>query len=559
MSERAAVVKLILIGVPLTLSVSATPVLYRILIDILAAKSADNFPLIIASVCAAVLLQAVLTLVVGRVLARLKKKTELLSARELLTKLFRLPMSFFEQRYAGDICSRVSANADVCGFLSDAPVRAALGILSAVCSLALLPFYSPVLTGAAVAAVILNTAVGAISSNIIADRAAKLRRDEGRLSGTVCAGVEIADTIKISGADNEYASELLRLSAEASETERRLSRARRISAAAVDGIGLFFDTLILFLGGFLVISGDMTIGGLTAFLLLFGALSASAKALTELLREKRAFEADISRVEDMLNYPADGKFDGSAEKADITAKLRGTVELKNVTFGYSRLAPPVIPGLDIKLGCGSSLAIVGASGCGSSTVVKIMSGLYEPWEGEVLFDGIPAGNIPNSVLCASVSSVSQEITLFSGTIRDNITMWNSKISEEDMIAAAKDACIHDVITRKPGGYDYRLTEDGSNLSGGQRQRLGIARALAVNPTVLIMDEATSALDPILEKQIMENIKRRGCTCVTASHRLSAVRGCGVIAVMENGRVIQRGTHDELIKTEGLYKTLIRNS
>ena len=191
-------------------------------------------------------------------------------------------------------------------------------------------------------------------------------------------------------------------------------------------------------------------------------------------------------------------------------------------------------------------------------MAKIISGLYNAWDGQVKFDGIPINNIPKEVLNASVSTVSQNITLFSGTFRDNITMWNPGILEADMTRAAKDACIHDVITKKPGAYDFRLNEGATNLSGGQRQRLEIARALVTNPSILIIDEATSALDPIIEKQIMDNIKRRGCTCIVVAHRLSAIRDCDKIIVMKDGKIVQYGSHDELAEIEGVYKSLIQN-
>ncbi|MDR1766245.1 MAG: ATP-binding cassette domain-containing protein [Lachnospiraceae bacterium] len=235
------------------------------------------------------------------------------------------------------------------------------------------------------------------------------------------------------------------------------------------------------------------------------------------------------------------------------------MELRGVAFGYSTLAKPLIEGFSFRLDTGRSVALVGASGCGKSTVAKLISGLYSPWEGEVLFDGRRSGDIPVPALCASIATVSQDVTLFSGTIRDNLTMWNDAILMADVIAAAKDACIHDLITQKPGAYEHRLLEGGANLSGGQRQRLEIARALCQNPTVLVMDEATSALDPLVEKQIIGNIKRRGCTCIIAAHRLSAVRDCDEIIVMERGRIVQRGRHKELADTDGHYRRLMQTA
>ena len=242
----------------------------------------------------------------------------------------------------------------------------------------------------------------------------------------------------------------------------------------------------------------------------------------------------------------------------MVMKLQGNVELDNIAFGYSILEKPLVEGFNFNLETGKSIAFVGASGCGKSTVSKIVSGLYMPWDGEVRMDGIPMQQIPKEILSSSISTVSQEVTLFSGTIKDNLTMWNKSVMDVDIVKAAKDACIHDVITSKPGAYDYRLTEGGTNMSGGQRQRLEIARALVTNPTILIMDEATSALDSVVEKEIIDNIKRRGCTCVIVAHRLSAIRDCDEIIVMEKGKIVQRGTHEELAQIDGHYQRLIQN-
>lgn len=269
-------------------------------------------------------------------------------------------------------------------------------------------------------------------------------------------------------------------------------------------------------------------------------------------------KADMSRVEDIMRYEQDGKFEEAEEKIPMTAKLTGEVELRDVSFGYNILERPLVENFNFHLKSGSSIAFVGSSGCGKSTVSKIVSGLYLPWSGNVFMDGMSLKQIPKEILSCSVSTVSQDITLFSGTIRDNLTMWSSSVLEEDMIRAAKDACIHDIITKKPGAYEYELTEGGSNLSGGQRQRLEIARALVTNPTILIMDEATSALDPLVEKEIVDNIKRRGCTCVIVAHRLSAIRDCDEIIVMDRGKIVQRGTHEELKTQEGHYQRLIQN-
>jgi ABC-type bacteriocin/lantibiotic exporter with double-glycine peptidase domain len=297
---------------------------------------------------------------------------------------------------------------------------------------------------------------------------------------------------------------------------------------------------------------------LVAFTAMFGMFSEPVDKLVGFAKNLHTTKADIDRIDDIMRYEKDSAFDETVQKKSMTLKLEGAVELENVSFGYSRLKPPLIVDLSFKIPVGRSIAVVGSSGCGKSTVSKLVSGLYKPWNGRVLFDGIPAENIPNEIINASISTVSQNTTLFSGSVRDNLTMWNENVSENDMIAAARDACIHDLISQKPGGYDFKLTEGASNLSGGQRQRLEIARALTTNPTVLIMDEATSALDPIIEKQIIDNIKRRGCTCVVVAHRLSAIRDCDQIIVISNGSIVQRGSHSDLAASDGPYSEFIKN-
>ena len=340
--------------------------------------------------------------------------------------------------------------------------------------------------------------------------------------------------------------------------EQKLGKLQQILNAIPEVFTEIANVLVLMFGGLLVIKGDMTAGMLVAFTSLLSSFTEPVNKLVRFVQKIQTIKADMNRVEDIMRYEKDDKFKETELKASMTTKLTGDVEVKNIAFGYNILESPMVVNFNFNLESGSSIAFVGSSGCGKSTVSKIISGLYMPWQGEVRMDGIPVKQIPREILSSSVSTVSQDIKLFSGSIRDNLTMWSSSILEEDMVRAAKDACIHDIITKKPGAYEFILTEGGSNLSGGQRQRLEIARALATNPTILIMDEATSALDPLVEKEIIDNIKRRGCTCVIVAHRLSAIRDCDEIIVMNRGKVVQRGTHEELINQEGDYQKLIQN-
>lgn len=551
-------IKLLFIGFLLVFPGLIFPVLSQVFMDdVLVAGNTSWFTKLILFMVATVLLQIFLTIYRNRVLVKFQKKMVLLSARDFLSNMFRLPISFFDQRYVGDLSNRVSNNANVSDFLAGDLAETALNIFVVIFYLALLLLYSPILTLIAVVTVIVNIIVVKITSNMISNASIKLQQDAGKLQGAVCAGISITSTLKASGAETAYVSRILGYNAKTIELEQKLSKTQSIINAIPDAIKMFADVLIILIGGYMVIEGNMTVGMLVAFSTLFGSFSEPIDKLVGFVKNLQTTKADINRVEDISKYPIDDKFSSCNNKRDIRTKINGSVELKNIAFGYSKLKPPIVSEFSFKIDCGSSIAFVGSSGCGKSTVSKIVSGLYLPWEGEVYFDDIPTNEIPNEVLNASISTVSQNITLFSGSIRDNLTMWNSKISERDMIAAAKDACIHDVISQKPGAYDFVLSEGGTNLSGGQRQRLEIARALATNPTVLIMDEATSALDPVIEKKILDNIKRRGCTCVIVAHRLSAIRDCDQIIVMSGGKIVQRGTHSELSEADGHYRQFMR--
>lgn len=557
--QYSSILALVAIGFLLVFPGLIIPIFSQVFIDdILLGGNTGWMTAFLAIMGGTMVFQAALSFYRGVLLQKLQNKMSMISAHKFLSHMFRLPMNFFDQRYAGDLAERVENNNNVNTFLAGDLAETVLNILVAAFYLILLLLYSPALTLIGMASIVINVFLVKFSSGAIANSTMKMQQDQGKMIGAVFAGLNITSTLKASGAENEYVSRILGYYAKTIRLEQKLGKMQQMINAIPEVFNEISNVLVLLFGGILVIRGSMTAGMLVAYTSLLTSFTEPVNKLVGFIQKIQTLKADMSRVEDIMKYETDKKYEESENTVHMTTKLTGEVELKDISFGYSILEKPLVDNFFFKLKSGSSIAFVGASGCGKSTVSKIVSGLYVPWSGQILMDGIDVRNIPKEIMSSSVSTVSQSITLFSGTIRDNLTMWNSSILEEDIIKAAKDACIHDVITKKPGAYEFVLDEGGANLSGGQRQRLEIARALVTNPTILIMDEATSALDPLVEKEIIDNIKRRGCTCVIVAHRLSAIRDCDEIIVMERGKIVQRGGHTELSEQPGHYQRLIQN-
>ena len=556
--QTGTITALFTIGLLMVFPGMVIPVFSQFFIDeIISAGHDDWMSVFLAVMAFTVLFKQGLTYYRGMLLQRFQNKMALTSAHEFLSHMFRLPMSFFDQRYSGDLAQRVDNNNNVSTFLAGELAETVLNIFVAAFYLILLLVYSPLLTLIGIFNVVFNLVVVKLSSNSISSMTMKFQQDQGKLVGSLFAGLNITATLKASGAESGYVSRIQGNYAKTTLLEQKIGKRQEILNAIPTAANEITSVLVLMLGGLLVIKGNLTAGMLVAYTSLLDSFTDPVNKLVQFVQKIQTLKADMSRVEDIMKYEEDGKFK-ETKKVPMTMKLEGGVDLEDISFGYSILENPLVEGFNFHLNSGSSIAFVGASGCGKSTVSKIVSGLYLPWGGEVRMDGVPVANIPKEILSSSISTVSQEITLFSGTIKDNLTMWNKSVMDVDIVKAAKDACIHDVITSKPGAYDFKLAEGGSNLSGGQRQRLEIARALVTNPSILIMDEATSALDPVVEKEIIDNIKRRGCTCVIVAHRLSAIRDCDEIIVMDRGKIVQRGNHEELAKVDGHYQRLIQN-
>lgn len=557
--QGASLIYLIITGVCLIFPGILVPIFSQIFVDEILLKGKTNWlPALMTAMASTAAFQFLYTLYRDKILLLLQAKVGLLSSYSFLHHLMRLPLSFYDQRYTGDISERVENNDNVCNFIVGDLINNILNVIVSLFYIVILYIYSPILTLIGLISFGVNFLIIKVISKQIANSVMKLQQDQGKMVGVLMSGINIISTLKAAGIENVFASRVMGYYAKQTRMEQKYGQLQQIINAVPSAISSIGNIVVLMAGGCLVINGQMSTGMLVAYNSLLGCFIAPMNELIGFVEKIQKNKAEMSRVDDVLRYKEDEKYQVASREVLLGDKLEGRVTFENVSFGYSKVEKPMIEDFNFQLECGKSVAFIGASGCGKSTIVKLASGLYFPWSGEIKLDGSSIKSIPEEVMNNSVSTVSQEIFLFSGTIKENITMWNKNIREEDLIQAAKDACIHDFIVKCPGAYDAVLTEGGRNLSGGQRQRIEIARALVTNPTVLIMDEATSALDAITEKQIVDNIKKRGCTCIIVAHRLSAIRDCDEILVMEKGHIVQRGTHEQLKELAGHYQRLINN-
>lgn len=502
---------------------------------------------------------AVLSLGRAKLIRRFQNKLSLVHAYEMVRHMLRMPMNFYEQRYAGDLTQRVVNNNNVSEFLGGDLTELAANLFVAVFLGLVMLLISVPLSLMGFAVTLLQLLFMKYSARAMATRTMKLQQDSGRLIGTAFNGITVSGSLKAVGAENAYVARVLGYYAKLARTEGQIESYQQMLNAIPGTISGVTNVLTLMIGGMQVVDGSLTPGALVAFSGVLAAFNSPVNAMMGFAQKMQSVRTDMARVQDIMHYQEDALYTGGEKREAQGCKLNGRVEFCDVSFGYGRLNPPNVVHASFRVDCGRSVALVGSSGSGKSTLAKLASSLYTPWEGDILFDGKPAAEIAHETLFASISTVSQSITLFSGSIRDNITMFDNAIPEWEVLRAAKDACIHDDITRKPGGYDYVLKENGSNLSGGQRQRLEIAKALVNNPTILIMDEATSALDPVVEAQIMRNIRRRGCTCIIVAQRLSSIRDCDEILLVERGKIAERGDHESLMLLGGKYYQLIQSA
>ena len=478
---------------------------------------------------------------------------------EYMWKILRLPMQFFSQRLAGDILLRQGTNATIAATLVNTLAPLVLHALMMVVYLILMLRWSVILTMTGIAAIILNLLVSQIITAKRINITRVQMRDTGKLAAATVSGIQMIETIKASGSENGWFRKWAGYQASVNAQNVRYARLNRYLGIIPSALSATANALVLILGVLLTMQGRFTLGTILLFQGFLNSFMAPAEEIIAAGQNLQEMRTDMERVEDVMRYPDDPAFSGISlpDEADFS-KLSGELELKHVTFGYSRLEEPLIRDFSMHVRPGSSVALVGASGCGKSTITRLISGLYMPWSGEILFDGKPASEIDRSVFTGSVAVVDQEIVLFDDSIADNIKMWDSSVEDFEMILAARDAQIYDDIMARKGGFRHRLAENGRDLSGGQRQRLEIARVLAQDPSIIIMDEATSALDARTEFELVKAVRDRGITCIVIAHRLSTIRDCDEIIVLEHGNVVERGTHEELMAAGDVYTRLIAN-
>lgn len=490
---------------------------------------------------------------------KINGKMAAIGSTTYMWKVLRMPMEFFSQRMAGDIQQRRGTNETIAGTLVNTIAPLALNTVMMIFYLVLMLQRSIILTAIGLSTIVLNIIMSRIISEKRINITRVMQRDQAKLMATTVSGIEMVETIKSSGAENGFFRKWAGYQASVNSQMVKSYKTDEM----IGMIPMFFSTLagyaVLILGVWFIMEGEFTLGVLQMFQGFLGSFMAPAMTLVSAGQTIQEMRTQMERVEDVMEYPLDRNVavSGIAEDAP-KEKLGGQVELKNVTFGYSKLAGPLIENFSMTMKPGSRVAFVGSSGCGKSTLAKLISGLYDQWDGEILFDGKPRQAYPRPVMTGSVAVVDQDITLFEDTIADNIKMWDDSIRDFEMILAARDAQIHEDIMQREGGYKYKLTAGGRDLSGGQRQRLEIARVLAQDPSIIILDEATSALDAKTEYEVVKSIKNRGITCIVIAHRLSTIRDCDEIIVLEKGKVVERGTHDELMKLGGAYTELVTN-
>ncbi|WP_433402669.1 NHLP family bacteriocin export ABC transporter peptidase/permease/ATPase subunit [Streptomyces sp. CA-146814] len=557
-STRPTLLAALLASLLLVAVGAAVPALSRTYIDIfLIGNQTSPLGPLFASMAAMVVLTAVLTGLQQANLLRGRIISSTLGSARFLRHLLRLPVTFFAQRSPADLVQRLQSNDSVGETLARDLAAAGVDGVVVILYALLMWTYDPQLTVVGVLIALLNIVAMRVVIRLRAAHTQKLRADTARLTNTSYTGLQLIETMKATGGEDGYFRRWAGQHATTLEEQQRLGVPSAVLSVVAPTLATLNSALILWIGGLRAVDGYLSVGLLVAFQALVTRFTAPITRLNGVAGRIQDFAADVARLRDVENFPVDPLYARDVPEAG-TRRLTGHVTLEDITFGYSPLDQPLLTGFSLSVGPGRQIALVGGSGSGKSTVSRLISGLYTPWEGTIRIDGQRLDDIPRGSLAASVSFVDQDIFLFEGTVRDNVALWDPSITDEAVVTALRDAELYeDVIARRPEGIHGRVEQDGRNFSGGQRQRLEIARALVRRPSVLVLDEVTSALDARTEQAVIANLRRRGCACVVIAHRLSTVRDSDEILVLDHGTVVERGRHEALVAAGGPYAELVR--
>lgn len=554
---KAAILLLMLTGVLASAVSLLSPAFSRIFTDDILSGGAKN---LVAPLLTAMVLAAAFALAAGlfhsvstyRVLGKLSVS----SNTSFLWHILHLPMRFFSLRQPGDLAARQGLNDSVASTLVTQLAPLLNEVILFILYLVIMFRYSVLLSLIGIGSIALTAVSGVMISRIVVESQRRQMRDMAMVSNATYAGIDMIETIKVSGTENGYFENWAGYAASAQRAQVDQEKNTRWLIGVSSLIEGLSNAMVLLVGAKLIMDGHFTAGMLTAFQAVLRQFMQPASALIGAIQSIVQMRTGMERIGDVMKYPEQPQSSVELDPDAVYEKLSGDIELKDVSFGYSPLEPPLLKDFSLKIHPGDKIAIIGMSGCGKSTIAKLIAGLYEPWSGEILYDGKKRLNIPKEVFCGSLLVVDQDSYLFADSVYDNIKLWDETIPNAAAIAAAKDAQIHEDIMTRPRGYDYKMREGAKDFSGGQRQRLEVARVLSVEPTIAIFDEATSALDAKTEYEMMKAVTERGITSIVIAHRLSTIRDSDLILVMDRGQVVQRGTHDELYAAEGLYRTLV---
>lgn len=549
---RGAVIFLLLASLFLVIPGVVVPTLLRVFVDDILSDGQNWLPPLLVGMGVAALVSGLLAWLQRMTLLRMEIAAGTRGSSRFMWHLLRLPIAFFDQRSGGDIAARVELNDRTARLLSGDLALAALGVVTLPVYALVMLQYSAILTVIGILFAVFNLFVLYYLSRRRRDVARLALHERRSLISDITDGLCAVETYIATGAEGALLARWTSTHERLSALERQLGYSNYLLTAISLFLFAMNAAIVLMAGGGMMLQGTLTVGMFAAFQSLMISFCLPISQLLRLASRWQEAESTLEITDDLLANPTDPALD----EADEPGVLSGQLEVRNLSFGYNLAQPPVVQDFSVTIQPGERVALVGAPGSGKTTVARLIAGLYTPWSGDVLLDGQARASIPRSVVNRAVALVDQESAFFSGTVQENLTLWDEYAPLTDLWRAARDADIHEKILHRPGGYDHMMGERGRNFSACERQRLGIARALVNNPTLLILDEATNALDPLSEARLIENLGWRGCSYLIVSQRLSAIRDCDAILVMDGGRVVEQGTHDALVALGGMYAQML---